>query len=182
MADASTPILFTLPSVNVSGGGQAVCSFFDPAAGAYATHGCIGVPSPAPPGHTLAFVNGFTAAGDANLSMAWSISGPLVSGCSVTVLDCNTSTPTPAAGVACPAAGSGSGGQQPVLRVYSGAQCTLVQPNNTYGCSWSNLMQAFVGSGCVAASGPTQCMCRHVRAPAALLRAHVHMCDDQACM
>ena len=40
VANATTPISFTLPRVDTGGEDQAVCSFWDPAAGAYATHGC----------------------------------------------------------------------------------------------------------------------------------------------
>ena len=40
VANATTPVVFTLPRVDTGGEDQAVCSFWDPAAGAYATHGC----------------------------------------------------------------------------------------------------------------------------------------------
>jgi hypothetical protein len=161
VANATTPIRFTLPRVPT--GGRAACLFWDPAAGAYATHGCATVPNVAPAGHFVSFVANFITPDDASLALSWNISGPMVDdgSCSVSVLDCNVRAAS-AGGVSCPAVSSG---QQPVLRVYSGPQCALVQPGNACGCSWSNVMQAFVGAGCVVDAGQTQCMCRHVRAP-----------------
>jgi hypothetical protein len=173
---ATTPIVFTLPRVDVAGDGdeQAVCSFWDTAAGAYATHGCMGVPSPAPPNHTLAWVPGFTAANDSALALAWNISGPLLDGCRVAVLDCNADAPgvvypdprdplrIPA--VACPPRANGTNATQPALRVYYGTACALWRSGNAANCSWDAIKQAFVGGGCVAAAGPTQCMCRHLSA------------------
>jgi hypothetical protein len=41
VANAAKPILFTLPAVNLTDD-QAVCSYWDPVALDYATHGCIG--------------------------------------------------------------------------------------------------------------------------------------------
>ena len=41
VANATKPILFTLPAVNLTDD-QAVCSYWDPDAQEYATHGCIG--------------------------------------------------------------------------------------------------------------------------------------------
>ena len=41
VANATKPILFTLPAVNLTND-QAVCSYWDPVALEYATHGCIG--------------------------------------------------------------------------------------------------------------------------------------------
>jgi hypothetical protein len=93
--------------------------------------------------------------------------------CSMRVLDCNAENPgvvypdprnplaTPA--VACPPRLNGTDATaQPALRVYYGAQCALWRPNNGLNCSWDNVKQAFVGGGCVASDGPTQCMCRHL--------------------
>ena len=61
-----------------------------------------------------------------------------------------------------------------VLRVYYGSKCQLWQPDNAANCSWDAIKQAFVGGGCVASDGPTQCMCRHVRAPLARARCSMH--------
>jgi hypothetical protein len=179
--NANTPIVFTLPRVDTAGSDefQAVCSFWDPAAGAYATHGCVGVPSPAPPNHTLAWVPGFTAANDSVLAYAWNITGPMMANgsCRFAVLDCNEPEPgvvwpdprnpllVPA--ISCPPRQNATDGSpviQPVLRVYFGSKCPLWQPGNEYNCSWDALKQAFVGVGCVASGNTTQCMCRHLSA------------------
>ena len=75
--------------------------------------------------------------------------------------------------VACPsstAGNSSTAGGSPTrtaLRVYYGSACALWQADNAYNCSWDNLLQSFVGAGCVSDGGPTQCMCRHVRSAAA---------------
>ena len=180
VANASTPIRFTLPRVDTGGGAdQAVCSFWDTAAGAYATHGCVGVPNPAPPGHAVFFVAGFKTPDDKSLASAWNISGPMVDGglCGMKVIDCNLDTPgvvypdprspllVPA--VACPPRANTTNAtaplaRQPVLRVYYGTRCALWRTDNGYNCSWDAIKQAFVGSGCVASTGATQCMCRHL--------------------
>ena len=116
VANATTPIAFTLPRVDTGGEDQAVCSFWDPAAGAYATHGCVahapaapalfvltrctsrdlcrcvGIPNPYPPSHSVFFTPGFTnVTSDAMLAEAWNITGPMVDGglCSMKMLDCN---------------------------------------------------------------------------------------------
>jgi hypothetical protein len=177
VTNATTPILFSLPAVNTSGDSQAVCAFWDTAASAYSTRGCQGMPNPRPPGHVLAFRPGFRAPNDAAIALAWDISGPMVCGdsCSVRLLDCNDADPgvvhpdprnplsVPA--VACPPRVNGSTAAQPVLRVYTGTRCALWQANNAYNCSWDAQKQAFVGTGCVEAPGPTQCMCRHRASP-----------------
>ena len=192
VANATTPVSFTLPRVDTGAEDQAVCSFWDPAAGAYATHGCIGVPNPSPPGHRVFFRSGFTnVTSDAVLAEAWVISGPMVDGglCSVKMLDCNLDSlgvvypdprnPLATPAVACPprlsstnlssAAANGTAGnattptaRRPVLRVYYGTQCSLWRSGNAVNCSWDNVKQAFVGGGCVVSSGPTQCLCRHL--------------------
>jgi hypothetical protein len=117
-------------------------------------------------------VPGFTAANDSALALAWNISGPLLDGCRVAVLDCNLDAPgvvypdprdplrIPA--VACPPRANGTNATQPALRVYYGTACALWRSNNAVNCSWDAIKQAFVGGGCVSAAGPTQCMCRHL--------------------
>ena len=187
VANASSPVLFTMPPVTLpdASGAQAACSFWDTAAGAYSTAGCIAVPSPAPPNHTLGFLPGYTTPDDASLAGAWFITGPLVDEtCSTQVIDCGSDAPCTGAvwganctifpnprlplgpgngAVACPAC---PGPQcpptgPPVLRVVYGAECALWQ-NNTLGCSWNNTNQTFTGPGCVASPGSTRCMCRHL--------------------
>jgi hypothetical protein len=195
--NASKPILFTLPRVDTSSDAQAVCSFWDTAALNYSTQGCVGVPSPQPPGHRLAFVDDFVAPDDASLALAWNISGPMVDSglCSVKLLDCNLDdpgvvypdprNPLLAPAVACPARVNGTnattangtvhGERQPVLRVFYGTSCSLWRANNAYGCAWDNVKQAFVGDRCKAVGNSTQCMCRHMRARDTR-RARVPLC------
>ena len=173
VANAVVPIRFSLPAVNTGADGQAVCSYWDTKARAYATAGCVGVPSPYPANHSVYFVGGFTAANDTALALAWNISGPMVDNgsCSVALIDCNDAQPrkifpdprqplaVPA--IACPPR-SNSSVTQPVLRVYYGSACQLWRSGNAGNCSWDAIKQAFVGGGCVAATGPTLCMCRHL--------------------
>jgi hypothetical protein len=181
VANAEAPILFTLPAVNTSSGDdQAVCSFWDTTALKYSTQGCIGVPSPAPPGHSLFFVPGFRTKNDSYLAMAWNITGPLVDdgSCRSALIDCNDAAPgkiypdarnpltVPA--VSCPprANWTNTSGvpqpREPVLRVFYGTSCALWRPGNAGNCSWDNVKQAFVGGGCVPSGAATQCMCRHL--------------------
>jgi hypothetical protein len=47
--------------------------------------------------------------------------------------------------------------------VISGSRCPLLRTDNNMSCYWDNIKQAFLGTGCVSAEGPTQCACRHVR-------------------
>ena len=172
VANASKPILFTLPFVNV-GDGQAVCSFWDTAANTYSTRGCAGVPNPAPPGHALFFVPGFNATSDSALALSWNLTGPLVDdgACRVAVLDCNVEPtrkvypdpkqPLVVPAVSCPPVANGTNATRPVLRVFYGTDCQLWQ-DNALNCSWDNVKQAFVGGGCVPVGNTTQCMCRHL--------------------
>ncbi len=183
VANASTPIKFKLPPVNTSGDSQAICAFWDVKAKAYSTRGCVGIPSPAPPAHNLSWVAGFTAANDSALAYAWTMSGQLLDGCRMTVLDCNDAAPRkvypdpqspltePA--IACPPRANGTNATQPLLRVYYGAACALWRPDNARNCSWDAVKQAFVGGGCVG-SNATQCMCRQC-VPVAAARL---CCDD----
>ena len=179
VANATTPITFTLPAVNTTGASNqhAVCAYFDTTAGAYSTAGCIGLPNPSPPGHTLSFIPGYQTPSDASLAGAWAITGPLVDqNCQQQVIDCSLDAPCTGAvwgancsvqpnqrqplgadnaAISCPAAGT------PVLRVMYGALCPVWQ-SNTLGCWWNNTNQSFTGPGCVSTPGPTQCMCRHL--------------------
>ena len=141
VANLTTPITFSLPAVQINAGSsKAACMFWDTVAATYSTVGCVTLPNPVPSGHTVQFIQNFTAANDTQLAMAWTITGPLTSGCT-------------------------SAAQAPSLRTISGNTCQLVQPANSFGCSWSNAAQAFVGSACVVSAPTQQCMCRHVRAP-----------------
>ena len=169
VANATTPITFTLPAVPTNGTNkQAACSFYDTVAQTYSTAGCIGVPNPGPPNHTLAFVPGYQTPSDASLALAWSITGPLLAGCNSTVIDCSLPDPPviypdprqPLAipAVSCPVNAT----KPPVLRVFYGTHCQLWQPGNAYNCSWNNTLQAFNGTGCAATGNVTKCMCRHL--------------------
>ena len=198
VANLSVPIRFALPAVNTSGGGQAACLFWDPAALAYSKQGCAVLPNPIPPNHVVSCFDGFQANSDAEMASPWMFTGPLVDGgqCDEAVVDCNVLASygrqgellwsargalwTPAqllsaANVSCPPS---AGGRKPVLRLFFGSQCALVRTNNVVGCSWSNIMQAFVGAGCVSSTAPTQCMCRHVRAPLAARSRHATTSDS----
>ena len=173
VANASKPVLFTLPFVNAGSDGQAVCSFWDTAAKAYSTRGCAGVPNPGPPNHTLFFVPDFNATSDSALALAWNITGPLVDdgACRVALLDCNVEPtrkvypdpkqPLAVPAVSCPPVANGTNATRPVLRVFYGTDCQLWQ-DNALNCSWDNVKQAFVGGGCVPTGNATQCMCRHL--------------------
>ena len=153
VANLTTPILFSLPLVQVSAGSKAACMFWDEAAVNYSTVGCATLPYPAPPGHTLQFVEGFTAENDMQLAMAWNITGPLLTE------DCAFAV------------------QAPSLLIVSGDACPLLQTNNSYGCSWNNDIQAFEGPDCETAGSSTECMCRHVRAlPSLTPCARMHAC------
>ena len=143
VADLSTPVVFSLPEVQLAlAGDTAACMSWDEDAAAYSTVGCLTLPTSIPPNHNVSFVPGFEATDDTQLAAGWSIDGPLTSGCA-------------------------SAAQQPSQLVFSGDSCELLQPENAYDCSWSNELQSFQGSGCVAVAGPALCMCRHVRGPSA---------------
>jgi hypothetical protein len=97
VANATTPIRFSLPAVDTSGDAQAICAFWNVDTGAYDTAGCAGVPSPYPSGHSVDFWPNFTAHSDLDLVVAWSITGPMVDdgNCFVAVLDCGADNPGP---------------------------------------------------------------------------------------
>ncbi len=187
--NAAIPILFSLPAVTLDPESQAACTYWDEATKTYPTHGCIGVPNPGPPEHELAFVPGYQTPDDASLALAWNISGPLYdASCRVLVIDCNSDAlcngtvlvgrtckvfpnprlPLQFPAVACPPAPAANTSNvtalQPVLRVFYGAACPLWQENGL-NCSWDNIKQSFVGGGCIASGGATQCMCRQCVPP-----------------
>jgi hypothetical protein len=74
VANAVKPILFALPRVSLDAESQAMCTYWDAATKSYPTHGCIGVPNPQPPNHTLAFIPGYQTPDDTSLASAWNIS------------------------------------------------------------------------------------------------------------
>jgi hypothetical protein len=181
VAGLAKPIRFSLPplpAAALAGGAQAArCQFWSPEAKQYRSQGCATLPNPLPPGHTVAFITDFEATSDAQMALSWTLSGPMVDAgdCAMTVLDCSDAvdaaravTPDPSrpfdfAAVACPPPSNASDAEPPpVLRVYHGKRCALWQPGNSLNCSWDNLKQSFLGGGCVASEGPTQCACRHL--------------------
>jgi hypothetical protein len=163
--DLTAPLLFTLPVSLLAPGQRAACAWWDDddaTAAAYSTDGCASLPSPAPPGHNLTFVSGFVASGHASLAMAWTISGPLMDGCTPAFLDCTNATQrlngklqVGAAAVSC---GNAS---DIILRAYLGAECALADTANASMCTWDVTTQAFAGAACVAANA-TRCMCTHL--------------------
>ena len=173
VANLSTPITFTLPGLNSTSGERSWCSFWNLSSQAIDTSGCTTLPGRYPQNHTLTFVPGFLAPNNSMLAWAWRISGPLAASCSQTVLDCGAMPSASqalnpvnlsAGAVSCPAgssSASSTGAQHPVLRVFYGSGCGLLQSNNALGCWWNALTQAFQGAGCVAAP-VTRCMCRHL--------------------
>jgi hypothetical protein len=203
--NAQTPILFTMPAVSLDAESQSMCTFWDEASKSYPTHGCIGVPNPGPPDHTLAFIPNYQTPDDASLATAWNISGPMVDEglCRQLVIDCNSDAPCngtvvgrsckvypnpraplqfpavacpPVANVSSSSASNGTTPLQPVLRVFYGQFCPLWQEND-YNCSFDNIKQSFVGGGCVASGGPTHCMCRHLTDFAATRKPKIATCS-----
>ena len=188
VAGLATPITITLPALGTLASpslfGQ--CTFWNTAQQVYTTDGCVGLPNPLPPGLTASFNATAAASGAAGaVELAASVtlsppSSPLLAGCSVGVLDCaalgasavfflNPDDPFSAPAVRCPALSSlavGPGGTYasvaPALRVYYGATCQLWNTSNAERCYWNATAQAFAGTGCVPASGPEQCLCRHL--------------------
>ena len=165
VANLTAPVTFSLPSAAPAVGQQGVCSWWDPVAGSLSTAGCLALPSPAPPGHSLAFTPGFYAPNDTALVGSWTISGSLAANCTDQTVFCSASpslrvwldptNPFASGAVACPA------GNAAALRVFSGPGCGLWQPGNALRCFWNGTSQAFQGPGCVVA--PTQrCSCRHL--------------------
>jgi hypothetical protein len=178
----SAPIKFTLKApAGLADGVKAVCQYYDTEAKAYSTVGCVGIPQPQPPGHVLAWVEGYTVATDAEMAKAWGIDGPLMENCAVQILDCTlpnppTIMPNPAKPFAFPGVSCDKNISTAPMLVLAGSQCKMIDPGNNVSCSWNNVKQAFTGSGCVATGGPVDCACRHVRAPRFLLPACYCVC------
>ena len=104
------PIYFTLPAPStmqsaalaapeVAGQqkSQAVCSFYDKAAGAYAGAGCVAQPAPAPAGLSAVWVRNFSAAKSADMARAWTFSAadwaaPPLLGCREVFIDCGNAS------------------------------------------------------------------------------------------
>jgi hypothetical protein len=95
VANASTPILFTLPAVNMSASGeQSACAFWDVTANAYSGVGCVALPNPRPPNSSVFFTPGFSTTSDADIVRAWDINSTLAANCNYLLMDCGAD-PTP---------------------------------------------------------------------------------------
>jgi len=179
------PITFSLPSVDGAAAGsrrrllaageeQAACQYWSPEAGTYKQQGCIGTPNPAPPNSTVSFIPDYLTPDDTSLLAAWQIEGPIADGCCSFLLNCsdpahaNVTVPLDpyrplsqpvvrCSDLSAPSVFSGTY----ALRLFTGSDCALWNPNNTYGCYWDATKQTFAGDGCVS-QGPTRCMCRHL--------------------
>jgi hypothetical protein len=183
-----TPIRFKLPAVPLADGLKAQCQFWDKVADKYSAVGCVSLPDPLPPNHTVSWKAGFTVDSDAAMSAAWNFSGPLVdapSRCIFEVLDCTLNTtravyPNPARPFDFPAVScNASISTEPILAI-SGSACTLIQADNAFGCYWNNSKHAFEGAGCVASGGPVQCACRHRACPMVKTSGHFVDLTDAA--
>ena len=181
ITNLTTPVYFSMPRLALVDGRKAQCQFWNTTALKYSTSGCVGLPDPQPPGHVIAWKKPTpNVTTDADMAGAWNISGALVDGnCSVRVLDCSLAEPgvvypNPASPLTVPAVSCPPNTTTPML-VYSGSRCRLIQ-NNSLGCTWDNVKQAFVGAGCVSSGQPVQCACRHVRARADALAAALRSC------
>lgn len=166
VANLTSPVVFSLPPVSPPAGQTGTCVWWDASSGAYSSTGCVSVPNPQPPHHTLGFTPGYATPTDASLAGAWGIEGPLAAGCVSTVLDCSARAPGVAyldlsAPLSVPSVGC-LWGQAAPLRVFSGAACALWRHDNVLGCFWNATIQSFSGPGCVAVAAPSQCMCRHL--------------------
>jgi hypothetical protein len=166
VSNLEAPIYFTLPPLltPLPAGTTPGCVFWDAAAGAYSTAGCVSMPYMRPPGHTLAWVPGFRTNGDAAMAAAWNISGPLVELCHSAVLDCSMDANGKQASTAPlwnlwpdydddrtswlsgPAIGC-SADDTSAKRIFGGQNCTLIQPGNAANCYWDNLHQVWEESG-----------------------------------
>lgn len=64
----STPITFTLPRVDLSGGKQAVCTFWDERSASYRSRGCAGQPNPLPPSLSADWAADLVLSSDADIA------------------------------------------------------------------------------------------------------------------
>ena len=207
----SVPISITLPQSSQSPVSQshAMCAYWNPVAKLYSTSGCLGLPSPLPRGITASLnaslynlslassTHSCLAPTTLNADMSQSarllrtlqFAGPLLAGCTPTILDCpllgsggrvylNPSAPTTAPAVACPQPSSESAADscscleppgQTALLVFTGASCKLWHPNNAK-CFWNATVQSFQGTDCIvppasaahASTLPPSCLCTHL--------------------
>lgn len=179
VANLTRPITFTLASSPATAdGSHTACSFWDDTAaggGRYRTEGCWALPTPRPPNHTVAWAANLSTPDDASLALSWSVSGPLLAGCTHEALRCaaareagnatelnrklfmNPMNPFQDGFYSCGNLTSGA----PVLRVWYGESCAVYSKNNSFGCWWDAASQQFSGPGCVA-SESVQCACRHL--------------------
>jgi hypothetical protein len=181
----AVPITFSMPALALDADSQAVCRFWDPAAGVYSTDGCATLPNPAPAASflQLAWAN-FTLTAPASVAAAWTATGPLMAGCTEMYLDCGNATQRvlkvvmnpedvfSMPPITCGAATSG------VLRVFSGTACELYKSSNAADCAWDTIKQSFSGAGCVPAVA-TQCACTHLTSFAGQAAPKVAVCSAQ---
>jgi hypothetical protein len=99
------------------------------------------------------------------MASAWNVSGPLLEGCLVRVLDCSLADPgvvfpNPAQPFAFPAVRCNASISTAPMRVFSGSKCRLIQAGNDQDCSWDNAKQAracmHAGAGSVEVSSLTR--------------------------
>jgi hypothetical protein len=181
------PIFFTLPPLqSLPDGTKAACQFWDAAAHTYSAAGCVALPDPRPPGHAIAWVPGFEARTDADMALAWAISGPLLSdaSCGVRVLDCGAPDaaaqvvyPDPAAPLRVPGVACNVSASTAPMRVVTGRRCALIQADNAYACAWDNVKQTFTGAGCVPSGAPVACACRHLTDFQGASKPSIPMCS-----
>ena len=79
-------------SLSITASAQASCTWWDTGAKAYSSAGCIGIPSPSPPGHAL-FYRNLSTPSDVILPLLWDIAGPLATGCLSRLVDCGSAAP-----------------------------------------------------------------------------------------
>jgi hypothetical protein len=167
----STPILFSMPRLpTLADGFKAQCQFWDTAAQNYSTVGCVSMPDPRPAGHAFAWAPGYTVSSDTDMVRAWNVSGPLLAGCSVRVLDCTQQAPgvvfpNPAQPFAFPAISCDANVSTAPMRVFLGSKCALIQPDNAYRCAWDNTKQVPAAARMPARMLAAQRLTRRLRRP-----------------
>ena len=193
--DLSAPFPITMPACPTP---PCLCSYWDESVNASSADGCVGLPLPLPPGVNASFNASLyqaSASRSARLLRILQLSGPLMAGCTATILDCsvvgssgiaylNPDDPFNYPAVLCPN-GNSTGGAvglgalhtsegPPALLVFSGASCEVWKTNNSLQCNWDALSQSFTGSGCVGAS-QMQCMCTHLTAFSSYAPPTIHV-------